>query len=76
MVFLRGFGDDARLDYLARSNALFELLENAVGHIEDTPRYVFGLAGLLNEIECYSLVIGDLDETAGLVMNLAERSED
>ena len=75
MVFLRGFGDEPRLAYLARSNALFELFDHAVGTIEDPPRYLFELAGLLNDIECYSLVIGDLDETARLVMALPERAK-
>jgi hypothetical protein len=75
MVFLRGFGDKPRLDYLANSNALFELLEHTIGPIEDPPRFLFELAGLLNDIECYSLVAGDLDETAGLVMELAERAK-
>ncbi|MCK4818312.1 hypothetical protein KA005_21255, partial [bacterium] len=67
MVFLRGFGDRPRLDKIASSNALFELLEYTVGPIDDPPSYLFRLAGLLNDIECYSLVIGDLNETAGLM---------
>ena len=72
MVFLRGFGDKPRLDKLASSNALFELLEHTVDPINDPPRYLFGLADLLNDIECYSLVIGELNETAALVMELTE----
>jgi hypothetical protein len=76
MVFLRGFGDKPRLDKLASSNALFELLEYTVSPIDDPSRYLFGLADILNDIECYSLVIGDLNETAGLLMELPERAKD
>jgi hypothetical protein len=76
LVFLRGFGDRPRLDPLASSNALFELLEYTVGPVEDSPGFLFELAGLLNGIECYSLVVGDLDETAELVMALVQRSGD
>jgi hypothetical protein len=71
LVFLRGFGDEARLDQLASSNALFELLEYSFSPIDDPPAFLFELAGLLNGIECYSLVVGDLDETARMVMGLA-----
>jgi hypothetical protein len=74
VVFLRGFGDEPRLDPIARSNALFKLLQCAIGQIEDPARYLFQLAGLLHEVDCYTLVIGDLDQTARLVMGLVERS--
>jgi hypothetical protein len=76
VVFLRGFGDEPRLDWIARSNGLLELFECAIGQIEDPARYLFQLAGLLHEVDCYTLVIGDLDQTARLVMDLAERSGD
>lgn len=74
MVFLRGFGDEPRLDHVASSNALFELLQYAVGSVEHPALFLFELAGLLNDMECYHLVIGDVDKTAELVMELAGRA--
>jgi hypothetical protein len=74
MIFLRGFGDEPRLDAIASSNALFEVLRYAVGPVESPARFLFELAGLLNDMECYHLVIGDVDQTAELVMELAGRA--
>jgi hypothetical protein len=76
VVFLRGFADQARLDRLASSNALLDLLPCTVGPVEDAARLAFQLAGLLKGMECYQLVVGDLEESAALVMALAEGAGD
>jgi len=75
LLFLRGYGDQPRLDVLASSNALFQLWEHSVDPIEDPSAYLFELAGLLKDVRCYSLVAGDPEETARLVMALAQSPE-
>jgi len=73
IVFLRGFGDEARLEHLANSNALFELFRYGVNAQADIASRLFKFAGLLDNVRCYNLVVGDPAETAKVVMDLLER---
>jgi hypothetical protein len=75
ILFLRGFGDRPRLEYISSSNALFELLKFSIGPVDDPGFLLFKFAPLLNKIKCFNLVIGDPDGTAELVMRLADRGE-
>ncbi len=73
IIFLRGFGDKARLENIPRSNALFELLKFSYSPVDDPASLLFMFAPLLDRIECFNVVIGDLNETAELVMQLADQ---
>jgi len=75
MIFLRGFADRARLEYLSRSNALFELFRSFVHSKSDLSQALFKFAPLLDSLECYNLVIGDLDETAKLLVDLTHGAD-
>jgi hypothetical protein len=70
LIFLRGFGDAPRLEPLSKVRALFELVSSARLPVPDPPSSVLDLAPLVEGMACYTLVIGDLDETARLVMDL------
>jgi hypothetical protein len=72
VLFLRGFGERPRLEYIASSNALFELLKFSMSPVDDPAFLLFQLAPLLNGIQCFNLIVGELDETAELVMQLTE----
>ena len=72
IVFLDGFGDEPRLEYLANSNALFELFRYAVKRYEDMSSLLFRFGELLDGVKCYTLVAGDPDKTAAMVMDLFE----
>jgi hypothetical protein len=76
VMFLRGFGDEPRLERMANSNALFELFGCGISPLLDMSRLLFGFAGLLNDMECYHLVAGDPEKTADVVMDLLERRQD
>lgn len=71
ILFLHGFGDKPRLEYISSSNGLFELLRFSISPIVDPASLLFKLAPLLHRIKCFNLVIGDPDETAELIMKLA-----
>lgn len=70
ILFLRGFGDKPRLECISNSNALFELFKFSISPIDDPAFLLFKFAPLLDKIQCFNLVMGDLDETANLVMGL------
>ena len=72
IIFLRGFGDKPRLEFVSASNAAFRLLNPSIGPIDDPGSLLFRFAPLLNEAQCYNLVVGDLNETAELVMQLLD----
>jgi len=73
IIFLRGFGDEPKLERMANSNALFELFRCSISALLDRARLLFRYAGLLDGMECYSLVAGDPDETVKAVMDMLER---
>jgi hypothetical protein len=75
LMFLGGYGDEPRLDVLATSNALFRLWEHSVDPVEDPPAHLFELAGLLQDVRCYSLVAGAPGDTARLVIAAARGAE-
>jgi len=63
------------LEYMARSNALFELLKFWISPGSDPASVLFKLAPFINKIQCFNLIVGDLDETAGLVLQLAQQGK-
>jgi hypothetical protein len=70
ILFLRGFGDKPSLECISASDALFELFKFSVSPINDCASILFKFASLINGIQCFNLVAGDLDETFHLIMGL------
>jgi hypothetical protein len=75
LLFLRGFGERPRLEQLANSNALFELMKFSIGPLLDRASLVFQFASLVNEMKCFNLVVGDVSETAERIMHLVEKEK-
>ena len=73
ILFLQGFDEKPRLEHVSSSNAIFELFKFSISPIDDPASLLFKFAPLLNKIQCFNLVMGDLDETAELVMQLVDQ---
>jgi hypothetical protein len=73
IVFLRGFGDEPRLEFVSGSHAIFEFLNSSIGPINDPGLYLYKLAPTINSARCFNLVMGELEETANLVMQLLDK---
>lgn len=75
IIFLRGFGEKPRLEYVSCSNALFNLLHYPISPIDNPGFFLFKYASFINKMRCFNLVIGDMDQTAELVMRLADQGK-
>ena len=73
IFFLRGFGDRPRLEPMPASAALLELLKFTYCPVPDPAKLLYECAPLINSLRCYSLISGNLDETAQLILNEADR---
>lgn len=71
ILFLQGFGEKPRLEYVSPSNALFRLLRFSFLPVSDPAGLLYKFAPLLNHAKCFNLVMGDPDETAEAVMRMA-----
>lgn len=75
VLFLRGFGDKPSLECISASDALFELFKFSASPMGDCASILFEFAPLFDRIQCFNLVVGDLDETSDLITRLvAERT--
>ncbi len=68
IFFLQGFGEKPRLEYISSANALFKLFQFSMSPITEPVSLLFKYAPLLNKIQSFNLVMGNIDETAELVM--------
>lgn len=75
IFFLQGFDWKPRLEYVSSSNAIFELFKFSISPIDEPASLLFKFAPLLNKIQCFNLVMGDLDETARLFMQLFDQTK-
>ena len=55
------------------SNALFELMKHVFSQVVEPAFLTFKCASLVDRIQCYNLVIGDIDKTAKLVIDHVEQ---
>lgn len=72
IIFLKGFGDKPRLEYIAKTNALFELLRFSISPLGNRALLLYQFAPIIGKIKCFNLVMGDIDETAKLVMQVVD----
>ncbi len=75
IIFLQGFGEKPRLEYLSPSNALFKLFKFSFSSLGDRAKLLYNYAPLINSVNCFNLVIGDIDKTADLVGRLFDNPE-
>jgi hypothetical protein len=71
IIFLRGFGETPRIEPVSASNALFKLFKFSLSPTTNPAALLFKFAPLMEAVTCYNLICADLDETAHLVMQLA-----
>ena len=74
IFFLQGRGDKPRLEKIPGSASLMELLRFTYCPVDDPALLLFKCIPLINNLQCYNLVSGSLDETAELIINEIERS--
>lgn len=72
IVFLRGYGERPRLEYLAGTNALFNLVKFSLSPVDNGALLLYELAPLFDGVDCYNLVAGDPFETADLVAKMVQ----
>jgi len=73
IIFLRGFGERARLQQFSNSNALFKLFKFSFSPLKNPTELLFNFSSLLNNVECYNLIAGNLDETTDTLLTLVEK---
>lgn len=72
IFFLRGFGDKPRLEKIPSSTSLLELLKFTYCAVDNPASLLFKCVPLVNDLQCYNLVSGNLDETAELIIEEVE----
>jgi hypothetical protein len=70
LLFPAGIADEPWLEPLARTNVLFRLFDHALIRLRDPAARLFRYASLLGRVECYTLVMGEPDATADLILQL------
>jgi hypothetical protein len=60
---------------MAPSHGLFTALRSCISPGANPASMLFRLTPLINGIRCFNLVVGDVDETADLVLRLASRGK-
>jgi len=75
LFFIQGIGDRSRLDQVSSSYALFELIKYVYSTVEDSTALIFKIAPLLDKMNCYNLLIGEINETAELVISEVQKEE-
>ncbi len=70
IIFLQGFGEKPRLEYIAASNALFKLFSFSFSPLDDRAKLLYTYAPIVDRVDCFNLVVGDPDETAELISQL------
>ncbi|MEW6585573.1 MAG: hypothetical protein AB1442_08170 [Nitrospirota bacterium] len=75
IFFLMGFGEKPRLERIAPSHALFHIFRFSISSVDNPGSYLFSHAPLFNTVQCFNLVIGDLDETADLIMHMTDQGK-
>jgi hypothetical protein len=70
VIFLRGFGDEPRLERISNARALFDLFRFWVENGAALPEKLMTHAALVDRLRCYTLVIGTPDETVKVVMDM------
>jgi hypothetical protein len=75
LLFLRGFGENTRVEQVSSANAVFALPRFSLGRFHDPASLLFRLAPILDQMECFSLVMGDLDEAAVRIIALTSENQ-
>ena len=70
LLFLRGFGEQTRLEPVSGSNAVFTLLRFSFCRLDDPASLLMDFAPIIDKMECFNLVMGELDEAADCVLRL------
>jgi hypothetical protein len=74
LIFLRGFGETSRLEPISQTAALMELFRLCLGKPTDIVQALFEFGQVMRDVSCFSLIVGDLDETITLVKALVDDS--
>jgi hypothetical protein len=70
LLFLRGFGEKTRLEYVSGSNAAFDLLRFSFCRPDDPASALLDLAPIIDRMRCFNLIMGELDEAVECVVRL------
>lgn len=70
LIFLKGFGEKPRLENISPSHALFNLIQFVLSTAREPSSLLLKLAPVVDNLQCFNLVMGDIDATADLIMDL------
>ena len=70
ILFLRGFDEKPSLEYIPTSKSLLELFNFSISPVDDRASMLFKFAPLMNRIQSFNLVVGNLNETSDLIKRL------
>jgi len=70
LLFLRGFGEKTRLEPVAASSAVFALLKFSFCRLDDPASLLMDFAPIIDNMECFNLVMGELSEAVDCVLRL------
>jgi len=70
LLFLGGFAEKTRLKPLSRSNAAFALLKCSFFRLDDPASLLMDFAPIIDTMECFNLVMGELEEAVDCVLRL------
>lgn len=67
IIFIQGFGEKPRLQYISTSNALIKLFNFSFKPLVNCANLLYTYAPLVDSADCFNLVLGDPGETADLI---------
>ena len=70
LLFLRGFGEQTRLEPISGSNAVFALLRFSFCRLDDPASLLMDFAPIIDRMQCFNLVMGELSEAVDCVLRL------
>lgn len=68
VIFLKGFGEKTRLEPIAPSHALFQIFRFSIRPVRNPGEQLFASVPLFNKLQCFNLVMGDLDDTVEMII--------
>lgn len=74
LIFLKGFGEKPGLENISPSHGLFNLIQFVLSTAREPSSLLFKLAPAVDNLQCFNLVMGDIDATADLIMDLVSET--
>lgn len=74
LIFLKGIGEKPGLENLSPSHALFNLMQFVLSTCREAPPLLMKFAPAVDRLQCFNLVMGNIDATADLIYQLVNET--